>query len=132
MIKPLLRALRKHKTSKLLFFLLVLIIPLNVGKHVVLRESYVSGLLVDYLIPTIYVQDIVALLLLLAAVVEAFNSKKTFFASPALAVLAVFLFAVFLSALSSLLADCFCTPVFLFMPPIILMPPPICLCSKSC
>lgn len=49
--------------SKKLFLILVLLIPLNLGKHFEIRAAYVWGILVDYLIPTIYIQDILAVLI---------------------------------------------------------------------
>lgn len=53
------------KLSKSLFFILVLLLPVNLGLHFVLTSSYVSGLLVDYLIPTLYIQDILVLFIIL-------------------------------------------------------------------
>ena len=52
------------KVAKYLFFLLVFLMPVNLGKHYVLRDSYVYGIRVDYLIPTVYVQDILVCLIL--------------------------------------------------------------------
>ena len=51
--------------AKKLFFLLILLLPLNLGKHFVIKDSYVLGLLIDYLIPTIFVQDILVFLIIL-------------------------------------------------------------------
>ncbi|MBW6441716.1 O-antigen ligase family protein [Patescibacteria group bacterium] len=51
--------------SKSLFYLLVFLIPVNLGKHFELIESYVWGILTDYLIPTIYVQDILIILIVI-------------------------------------------------------------------
>ena len=51
--------------SKKLFLVLVLVIPLNLGKHFLIKDAYVWGILVDYLIPTVYFQDILAVLILL-------------------------------------------------------------------
>ena len=47
---------------KKLFYLLVFLIPLNLAKHFVLPQSYVGGILIDYLIPTVYVTDILIFL----------------------------------------------------------------------
>jgi len=47
-----------------IFYLLVLLLPLNLGKHWIFPFSYVRGSLVDYLIPTFYLTD--GLLVLLA------------------------------------------------------------------
>src|SRR3989304_6764950 len=48
-----------------LFYLIVFLIPANLGKHFILPQSYVSGYLVDYLIPTLYLTDILIILLLI-------------------------------------------------------------------
>lgn len=39
-------------------YVILFLLPINLGKHIVFNFSYVSGLLIDYLIPTVYVQDI--------------------------------------------------------------------------
>jgi len=48
-----------------LFYLIVFLIPSNLAKHFILPSSYVGGSLVDYLIPTLYLTDILIILLLL-------------------------------------------------------------------
>ena len=50
--------------SKKLFLVLIFLIPLNLGKHCLIKDAYVFGILVDYLIPTIYIQDIISILVL--------------------------------------------------------------------
>src|SRR3990167_9488867 len=47
-----------------LFYLIVFLIPANLAKHFPLASSYVGGSLVDYLIPTLYLTDILIILLL--------------------------------------------------------------------
>ncbi len=47
------------KLERLLFFSLVFALPFNLGKHFIFNWNYVNGILVDYLIPTVYVQDII-------------------------------------------------------------------------
>ncbi|MFH2061724.1 MAG: O-antigen ligase family protein [Candidatus Beckwithbacteria bacterium] len=47
-----------------LFYLILFLIPCNLAKHFILPSSYVSGILVDYLIPTIYITDILIIILL--------------------------------------------------------------------
>ena len=47
-----------------LFYLIVFLIPSNLAKHFILPSSYVGGSLVDYLIPTLYLTDILIVLLL--------------------------------------------------------------------
>lgn len=48
-----------------LFYLIVFLIPGNLAKHFALPSSYVSGYLVDYLIPTLYLTDVLIILLLI-------------------------------------------------------------------
>ncbi len=48
-----------------LFYVFVFILPFNLGKHFFFTWSYVNGLLVDYFVPVIYVQDILLLLILI-------------------------------------------------------------------
>ena len=53
------------KISRLLYFVLLFILPVNLGKHFEIVDSYVGGVLVDYLVPTVFVQDILVVLILL-------------------------------------------------------------------
>ena len=48
-----------------LFYLIVFLIPSNLAKHFPLASSYVGGSLVDYLIPALYLTDILIGLLLI-------------------------------------------------------------------
>ena len=50
--------------AKIIFYLLLFCLPSNLGKHFPLVSSYVSGFKVDYLIPTLYLTDILIILLL--------------------------------------------------------------------
>ena len=52
------------KLHRFFFFLLVLFIPVNLSKHFIFSWSYVNGVLVDYLIPTFYLTDLIILLIL--------------------------------------------------------------------
>ncbi|MDP2874193.1 MAG: O-antigen ligase family protein [bacterium] len=54
--------------QKLIFWVLLLCLPLNLGKHWIFSFSYVRGLLVDYLVPVLYTTDIPLVLLGLMAV----------------------------------------------------------------
>lgn len=56
--------MERPRIHKYLFYLLIVLLPLNLGKHFIFRYSYVKGLLVDYLIPVIYLQDILIFLIL--------------------------------------------------------------------
>lgn len=53
-----------RRLSKYLFFALVLFLPANLGKHFVFNWSYSAVFLIDYLIPTVYVQDILIVAIL--------------------------------------------------------------------
>jgi hypothetical protein len=53
--------LKKHKY---LFFLILFLLPLNLGKHFIFTWSYVSGLLIDYFVVTLYIQDILIAIML--------------------------------------------------------------------
>ncbi len=52
------------KLHKFLFYFFVATLPINLGKHFIGVDSYVRSRLIDYLIPTIWFQDIVLVLLL--------------------------------------------------------------------
>jgi hypothetical protein len=92
------------KTAHTLFLILVLIIPLNLGKHFITRDSYVWGMLVDYLIPTIYLQDIVALLVLLFWIIGG-GAKKikklSLFSRSEFQIATLFIFSCLFSVFSS-------------------------------
>lgn len=47
---------------KYVFYLIILVLPLNLGKHFITKYAYFNGLLIDYLIPTIYLQDLLVIL----------------------------------------------------------------------
>ncbi len=97
--------LKKLRTIHLsIFYLLIILLPLNLGKHFYFDWSYVNGLLIDYHIPTIFVQDILILVLLFVWVVDlvankAYKAYKFNFKYFALIIL--FNFCVALSVLSS-------------------------------
>lgn len=50
---------------KNLFYLLLVLLPLNLSKHFIFPWNYVDGILVDYLIPTVYFTDILVWLILI-------------------------------------------------------------------
>ena len=58
--------------NKILFFLFLLFLPTQLGKHFFLDFSYLSGVRVDYLAPTIYLTDTIIFLCAIA------NSKIVF------------------------------------------------------
>lgn len=47
-----------------ILFLLILTLPFQLGRHFWLKDSFVFGLKVDYLSPTLYLQDILIIILL--------------------------------------------------------------------
>lgn len=52
--------------ERYLFYLLLVVFPFNLGRHFVWPGAYVNGFLVDYLIPTVFISDLVIGLLLLS------------------------------------------------------------------
>lgn len=52
-----------------LLYLILLLLPINLGKHFVFDFSYSEGVLVDYALPTLYLQDILILLFVILQVV---------------------------------------------------------------
>jgi len=90
---------QKPLFSKTLFYLLLFILPINLGSHYVVKSAYVNGLLVDYLIPTVYIQDIVAFLLLVCWFREDRKKLAVQFSGFYPQLILVFLFAAFLSVL---------------------------------
>lgn len=90
---------RSLRLSKLIFYSLIVCLPINSGLHFVSSSAYVGGLLVDYLIPTLFAQDILAILLCIAWVIEnpsgvldVIKSKKAF-------ALVLLIYVLFLSTL---------------------------------
>jgi hypothetical protein len=95
------------KISKYLFLTLVFLIPVNLGKHFEVYSSYVNGVVVDYLIPTMYVQDIIVFVLLIlwfasGGLYRFVFSEDKFLERKEVIVSTLFIFSVFLSTLSSL------------------------------
>ena len=98
--------------TKVIFYILAMCLPINLGLHFILPSSYVGGLLVDYLIPTVFVQDILAALLCVLWIIEdkaevysAFKTKRALY----LILLSYVLF------LSTLLATRFVPSFYLFL-----------------
>jgi putative inorganic carbon (hco3(-)) transporter len=90
---------KKGHLSKIIFFILVFLLPLNLGKHFINPQAYVSGLLVDYLVPVVYIQDILIVLILTAwAIEKKFKLNfKDFINRRDMQVVIFFLFSLFLS-----------------------------------
>ncbi len=55
----------RYKTEKLLFYLLILFLPTQLGKHFWPSFSSIMGIRIDYLSPTLYFTDVLILLLLI-------------------------------------------------------------------
>jgi len=90
-----------------LLLLLVFIIPFNLGKHSEISSSFIDGVLVDYLIPTIFLQDIVVLLIVSfwlfgKGFKEIIRDLSKLFERKELQVILLFVFSLFLSTLSSI------------------------------
>jgi len=56
--------MRTSTLHKILFFILLLFLPIQLGRHFWPNFSYVMGLRIDYLSPTIYLTDILVFLIL--------------------------------------------------------------------
>ncbi len=52
-----------EQLNSVLLFIFILLLPTQLGKHFFLPFSYLSGIRVDYLAPTVYVTDIIVFLL---------------------------------------------------------------------
>jgi hypothetical protein len=70
--------LKEHVTHKTIFYLLLALLPLNLAKHFIGDYSYVNGILVDYLMPAVYVTD----LLILALVALCISSPDSYQGEP--------------------------------------------------
>lgn len=67
----------------ILFYIILLALPLNLGKHFIFDFSYSEGALIDYALPTVYVQDILILLfLVLHTVLSRTLPKKVIYLLP--------------------------------------------------
>lgn len=81
-IQKLLQRLNKKRffrnTSAWLFFIFALFLPTQLGQHFWPDFSYLNGLRIDYLSPTLYLTDLILLALVLSKVkilIEAINNK---------------------------------------------------------
>jgi hypothetical protein len=48
----------------ILFYIILVLIPVNLGKHFIFDFSYSEGILIDYAVPTLYLQDLLIILFL--------------------------------------------------------------------
>lgn len=93
--------------SRDIFFLLILLLPINLGLHFEIVDSYVWGVLIDYLIPTLYIQDILVVLILLLWILSGglkriFSSSSDLFNRSDFRISILFIFSIFLSVLVSI------------------------------
>lgn len=68
--------------NKILFTLFLLLLPTQLGRHFFLPFSYLSGVRVDYLAPTIYLTDLLILIMVInnfKIVINFFKNKKIIF-----------------------------------------------------
>jgi len=88
--------------SKIIFYVFIFLLPLNLGKHLDIKEAFVDGFLVDYLQPVVFVQDILIFLILILWIWEIAAKKiKISFSSKGLVVYTLFIFSLLLSVLNS-------------------------------
>lgn len=64
------------KIQKILLFLFILLLPTQFGKHFFFPFSYVSGIRIDYLAPTIYILDILIVLLIISVAPKLYKIIK--------------------------------------------------------
>jgi O-antigen ligase len=69
-------SLNQNKISKLFFYFLIFFLPTQLGKHFWPDFSFVYGLRLDYLSPTIYLTDIFIMLIFIFSLPEFFQSIK--------------------------------------------------------
>ncbi len=67
-------SVRKTDLSVLLYLLILLFLPTQFGKHFWPSFSYVSGIRVDYLSPTIYTTDVLILALFTSVFIKSFRN----------------------------------------------------------
>ncbi len=93
--------------SKYFYFILIFLIPVNLGKHFEVLSSYINGVAIDYITPTVYIQDILVFTILILWFISGglyrfIYSEDNFLERKEIIVSILFVFSVFLSTLSSL------------------------------
>lgn len=68
--------------KRIIFFLLIFSLPFQLGYHFWPPESYVASFRIDYLAPTLYITDLLAILFLAANFKKTLAIIKNFFAKP--------------------------------------------------
>lgn len=64
------------KRSRILFYLLLILLPVQLGRHFFFDFSFVSGLRVDYLAPTVYLTDLLIFTIILSGLFPIQRSKQ--------------------------------------------------------
>lgn len=85
--------LSQDKLARFFFYLLIIFLPTQFGKHFWPKFSFVQGLRLDYLSPTIYLTDILILLIIF------FSSRKFFNYLNTITKKNIFLFFLLISSL---------------------------------
>lgn len=101
--------LKKEKLlglSKNIFLILIFLIPVNLGKHFEIFSSYVGGVIIDYLVPTIFLQDILVFSIILlwlfsGGLKRLFSQKIEIFGKREVQISVLFLFSLFISTFVS-------------------------------
>lgn len=88
-----------QKLHKALFFVFIFALPLNLAKRFIFSWSYADGILIDYLIPTLYATDILIALILFVWDIDILvnRPKYSFKASVPLLFLSLLFFGILLS-----------------------------------
>lgn len=103
------------RLEQLLFFLILLFLPTQLGKHFWFDFSYIYSLPVDYLLPTIYFWD-----LLVFALVFTWAFKKPRINRSALTLSLLFILSQALSLFTSSNIGAGLTRLYLYLPPLLL------------
>lgn len=66
------------KVERLLFYLLILFLPIQLGRHFFFDFSFTSGIRSDYLTPTLYLSDLIIIFLILLRIIEMIKDAGKF------------------------------------------------------
>ncbi len=69
---------QKNNPALFFFYLLILFLPLQVGKHFWPKQAFVYGLRIDYLSPTLYLTDILILIILIDVFIRKVKNRNLF------------------------------------------------------
>jgi hypothetical protein len=68
-----------QSVNSFLFYFLILLLPTQLGKHFFIQDSFINGVRVDYLAPTVFLTDIIIALLTLInikIIIKSFTQKN--------------------------------------------------------